>query len=194
MEHEYEHRPVDPTPRSRAGPGGAWHAEVVRLVRRLWAVRNGWLPGAAWLRPGTAERAVRGIGGGRGRSAVGAGPRDTDRGSNDRRRDGGGGGQRASEARFFRSQSGLRVHARPRDRGADDRFHGSGPDLARCLAWPARRWVRLGAGHVGVGSWGGRRAARESAGARSAEARLSDPKRWSFKPLRPLIILPPGAR
>src|SRR6266571_3866524 len=181
MEHEYEHRSVDPAPRGRPGTSGARHAEVVRLVRRLWAVRNGWLPGAAWLRPGTAERAVRGIGGDRGRSAVGAGPRDTDRGSNDRRRDGGGGGQRASEARFFRSQSGLRVHARPRDRGADDRFHGSGPDLARCLAWPARRGVRLGAGRAGGWSRGRRRAARETAGARSAKAHLSDLKRWSFK-------------
>ena len=43
-------------------------------------------------------------------------------------------------------------------------------------------------------SRGRRRAARETAGARSAKAHLSDLKRWSFKLLGPLIILPPGAR
>src|SRR6266699_4281459 len=97
MEHEYEHRSVDPAPRGRLGPGGAWHAEIVRLVRRLRPDRNGWLPGAARLRPGTAERAVRGIIGDRRRFAAGTRPRDTDRGRNDRRRDGGSGRQRASE-------------------------------------------------------------------------------------------------
>src|SRR5216110_332164 len=194
MEHEYEHRSVDPAPRGRAGTGGAWHAEIVRLVRRLWPERNVWLPGAARLRPGTAERVVRGIGGDRRRFAAGARPRDTDCGGNDRRRDDGGGGQRAPETRFLRSQSGLRVHAGPRDRGCDARLRGSGPDLARCPARPARRGQWLGPGGAGGWSCGRCRAAREPAGARSAEARPSDLTHWSFKLLGPLIILPPGAR
>src|SRR5204862_6459304 len=102
MEREYEHRSVDPAPRSRPGTGVAWHGDIGRLVRRLWPRRNGWFLGAAWLRPGTAKCVVRRIGRDRRRFTAGSGPRDTDCGGNDRRRDGGGGGQRASEGRFLR--------------------------------------------------------------------------------------------
>ncbi len=41
MGHEHEHRSVDPASSRRPGPRGARHAETVRLVRRLWPVRNG---------------------------------------------------------------------------------------------------------------------------------------------------------
>src|SRR5882762_9772139 len=103
MEYEHEHRSAYPAPRRRPGAGGAWHAETVWLVRRLWPDRDGGLPGATRLRTGTAERAVRRIGGDGRWLAAGAGPGDACGGGNDHRRDGGGGGQRASEARLVRS-------------------------------------------------------------------------------------------